>query len=140
MKKILFFAILAISSLFLFADSIAYKADITSSEAYAMQQKGVMLIDVRTIQEYSFSRPKGAKNIPIYYDKNGGRVFNENFIEQIDYALKGDMDKPIILICRSGSRTKEAANLLGKKGYTNVYNIEKGFVYDWLKVELPVER
>lgn len=139
MKKFLGFLAL-ITMLFGAEPSKLYKADIDSKQAYELQQKGYMLIDVRTIPEYKFSRPAGSKNIPIYHDKNGERVLNENFLDQIDYAVGGNSDKPIILICRSGSRTLEAANLLAKNGYTNVYNIKQGFSYDWIKVGLPIEK
>lgn len=117
-----------------------YKADINSQTAYEMQQKGAILIDVRTSREFEFSRPKDAINIPVFYEKAGQRVFNQDFVEQIDYALKGNHDKEVILICRSGSRTKFASNLLANEGFTNVYNIQQGFTYDWAKNNLPVEK
>lgn len=117
-----------------------YKADIDSKQANELQKQGYMLIDVRTIPEFKFSHPKDSKNIPIYHDRNGERILNENFVDQVDYAVGGNTDKPIILICRSGSRTIEAANLLAKNGFSNVYNIKQGFVYDWLKTNLPIEK
>lgn len=140
MKKVFIFLIF-LSFAFGADTNKLYKADINSKTAYEMQQKGYMIIDVRTIPEYKFSRVPNSKNIPIYHDRNGERVFNENFLEQIDYAVAGKTDTPLILICRTGSRTREAANLLAKNGYTNIYNVEKGFVTDWIKTPgLPVEK
>lgn len=143
MKKLLLTFILTCVVLFAQEDltkASLYKADINSQTAYEMQQKGAILIDVRTKREFEFSHPKDAINIPIFYEKFGQRVLNENFIEQIDYALQGNHDKEVILICRSGSRTKFAANILANDGFSNVYNIQQGFAYDWSKTNLPVEK
>ncbi|MFA7083956.1 MAG: rhodanese-like domain-containing protein [Arcobacteraceae bacterium] len=141
-RAILIFLVLVVSAFSQvdFSKANLYKADINSQTAFLMQQKGAILIDVRTKEEFKFSRPKGAINIPVFNEKFGQRVFNENFVEQIDYALKGNHDKEVILICRSGSRTKLAANLLANDGFSNVYNIKEGFTYDWIKTDLPVEK
>jgi rhodanese-related sulfurtransferase len=102
-----------------------YKADITALEAFDMKVNGVLLIDVRTKNEYNFARVDGSLWVPIFFDKSGRRVLNENFVEQIEYILK-DKNKKVMLICRSGARTKFAANILAKNGFTKVYNILNG--------------
>ena len=117
-----------------------YKEDITSKVAYEMQQEGVILIDVRTKQEFKELRAKDSINIPIFYAKNGKRVFNREFISQINNQLNSNLNKKIILICRSGSRTKLASNLLATQGFNNIYNVTNGLYYDWLKVNLPVSK
>lgn len=117
-----------------------YKQDINSKKAFEMQQTGVLLIDVRTPREYKFLHPKGSINIPIFEERYGQRLLNKDFINQVDYAVKGDTDMKIILICRSGSRTKFASNLLANEGFSNVYNVRKGFLYDWKRVGLPVSK
>jgi rhodanese-related sulfurtransferase len=143
MKKTVVAFLVTLSSLFAQLDlsnASLYKADIDSKTAYEMQQKGALIIDVRTQREFAHSCPKDAINIPVFYEKSGQRVFNQDFVEQVDYALKGNHDKEVILICRSGSRTKFASNLLANEGFSNVYNIQQGFTYDWAKTELPVEK
>ena len=117
-----------------------YKDDISSNMAFSMQQEGALLIDVRTKPEFNNLRAKGSVNIPIFYAKNGQRVFNKNFLNEIYEVSNKNLDKRIILICRSGSRTKLASNLLAEQGFTNVYNVKHGFQYDWLKVTLPTEK
>ncbi len=142
MKKLVLLTLL-VASLFAEVDltkAMLYKADIDSKTAYKMQQEGVLLVDVRTKREFKFLRAKNSLNIPIFFEKYGQRVLNKNFLNQIDYALGSDSDKAVILICRSGSRTKFASNILAQNGFTNVYNIKKGFSYDWKKVGLPTER
>lgn len=122
-----------------FQNAMLYKADINSKTAYKMQQEGVLIIDVRTKREFNHSRVKDSINIPIFFEKNRQRVFNKNFPNEIYHALKKDLSKKVILICRSGSRTKLASNLLAYQGFKNVYNIKEGFQYDWQKINLPIE-
>jgi len=123
-----------------FQNAMLYKADIDSKTAYEMQKNGVLLVDVRTKPEFKNSRAKNSINIPVFYAQNGKRVFNKSFLNEIYAALNQDLNKKIILICRSGSRTKLAANILAYQGFKNVYNIKTGFQYDWLKVKLPIEK
>lgn len=117
-----------------------YKADINSHQAYEMQQKGAFLIDVRTKREFNTLRAKDSINIPVFYEKNKQRVFNREFLLQIAQLIKNDLSKEIVLICRSGSRTKLASNLLASYSFTNVYNVKQGFQYDWIKTNLPTEK
>ena len=116
--------------------------DIDSKEAYALAKKGAMLIDVRTKREFKRLHAKGAVNIPIFDEKDGRREFNENFVAQIEYTVNDDYSKPIILICRSGARSAYAAEILGKNGFSTLYNVKKGFLMreGWLFYKLPVEK
>lgn len=138
LEKILILVIMITSVLF--ANEIEYKADITAQEAYQMQQNGAILIDVRTKQEYDFMRAKDAVLVESYMELNGKRVFNKNFVTQIEDLVDMDLNKEIILICRSGSRTKEAAAILAKNGFSNIYNVKNGFVYDWVRANLPIQK
>jgi len=138
LKKILILVIMITS--ILFANEIEYKADITAQEAYQMQQNGAILIDIRTKQEYDFMRAKDAVLVESYMEINGKRVFNKNFVTQIEDLVDMDLNKEIILICRSGSRTKEAAAILAKNGFSNIYNVKNGFVYDWVRANLPIQK
>ncbi len=123
-----------------FQKAMIYKADINSTTAYNMQKEGTLIVDVRTKREFNTLRAKNSINIPVFYEKNGQRVFNKNFPNEIYKTLNGDINKDVILICRSGSRTKLASNLLAYQGFKNVYNIKNGFQYDWTKVNLPTEK
>jgi rhodanese-related sulfurtransferase len=141
MKKLLLLAILlctfVANAQVDFRTAKLYKEDITSKVAYKMQQEGVILIDIRTKQEFNKIRAKDSINIPIFYAQKGKRVFNKQFINQINNQLNSDLNTKAILICRSGSRTKLASNLLASQGFTNIYNVSNGLQYDWIKVNLP---
>ena len=142
-NKLIIIFLLVSSSLFAevnFQTARLYKSDINSNIAYEMQQKGGILVDVRTKKEFQELRAKNSINIPIFYEKKGKRVFNEKFLNELYTLVQGDFTKEIILICRSGSRTKLASNLLAYQGFKNVYNIKNGFQYDWIKTNLPTEK
>ena len=142
-NKLIFSILLLTSTLFAqidFQNAKLYKADISSKTAYEMQQKGTLIIDVRTKKEFEYLRAKNAINIPVFYEEKGQRVFNKNFAQEIYNALDKDLDRKVILICRSGSRTKLASNFLASQGFKNIYNIKNGFTYDWEKVNLPTEK
>lgn len=51
-------------------------------------------------------------------------VLDEQFAVVADSTLR--KDAPVALYCRSGKRSKKAAAILSKKGYT-VYELDKGF-------------
>lgn len=143
LKKLVFTFFIFTSALFSqvdFQNAMLYKADIDSKTAYKMQQEGVLLIDVRTKREFKTLRAKKSINIPIFYEQKGKRVFNKNFLNEMYSILDKNINKKVILICRSGSRTKLASNLLAYQGFKNVYNVKYGFQYDWLKVKLPTEK
>lgn len=145
MKKKLFILMILISAVFANAQinyqtAKIYKDDISSKNAYTMQQNGALLIDVRTKAEFNELRPKNSINIPIFNAKNGQRVFNKTFLNEIYEASDKNLNRKIILICRSGSRTKVASNLLAEQGFKDIYNVQYGFTYDWLKANLPTEK
>jgi rhodanese-related sulfurtransferase len=60
--------------------------------------------------------------------------------DEIDQHLDllPDKDAPIVLYCRSDRMSHIAAETLVKNGYTNVYNLDGGFVA-WQAAGLPME-
>ena len=123
------------------ANSKLYKGDLDANSAYKMIQKeaNILFIDVRTKREYSANHAKGSLLIPVFFEKNGKRVFNEEFVKQIKKAVKDKLDKKIVLICRSGSRSRYASNLLAKEGFSSVYNVLSGMDArgGWRESNLP---
>ena len=53
--------------------------------------------------------------------------------------LGGDKERAVYLICRSGRRSLEAAQLLEREGFTQVFNVEGGTL-EWEEAGLPVVR
>jgi len=78
---------------------------------------GHVLVDVRRQDEYDAGHIPGAMLLP-----------NES-IEDSPPAELPDKDAIILVYCRSGRRSKEAAKKLADLGYTNVF--EFGGIIDW---------
>lgn len=78
---------------------------------------GHVIVDVRRQDEYSEGHIPGAILIP-----------NESIGTEQPEALP-DLDQIILVYCRSGRRSKEAAQKLFDMGYTNIY--EFGGIIDW---------
>lgn len=76
----------------------------------------VQRLDVRTVVEHSEEHIPGSINI---------NVLDKNFETVTDSVLQ--KDKPVALYCRSGKRSKKAASILSKKGYS-VYELNGGFM------------
>lgn len=87
----------------------------------------VQLLDVRTVAEYSEGHIPGSINI---------NVLDEAFESVADSMLQ--KEKTVALYCRSGKRSKKAATILSKKGYT-VYELEKGFL-SWGEAGKEIEK
>ncbi len=61
---------------------------------------------------------------------------NSEFVLRMEGLVKKSSlkkDSPIILICRSGSRSAKAAKILNLAGYPNVYTVTDGFEGDKAK-------
>lgn len=95
-----------------------------------------MLIDVRTTIEYQYvGHPLDAIHVP--WKEAPDWEINTDFVKQAREAIARRTGKtedieslPILTICRSGKRSKEAAELLQKDGFQTVYNIDEGFEGD----------
>ena len=80
-------------------------------------ETGYVILDVRTEEEFAEGHVKGAILIPDYE------------IAQMAERLLTDKDQKILVYCRSGRRSKLAAEALLALGYTNVW--EFGGIIDW---------
>jgi rhodanese-related sulfurtransferase len=84
-----------------------------------------VLIDVRDPLEFSLvGHPPGAVNIPWKFVPDW-RI-NENFTAQVRQTI-GDPHRPLLLLCRSGQRSQEAAEALQAAGFSDLYNVQEGF-------------
>ena len=92
-----------------------------------------VLIDVRSTMEYLFvGHPVGAVHIP-WIDEPDWEV-DPAFATHVRKLILGGSERcsttscaPIILICRSGYRSREAGELLEREGFREVYNVSEGF-------------
>ena len=92
---------------------------ISADEAAAMMQErsDYIILDVRTQEEYQEKHIPGAICIP-----------NET-IGSKEIPELADKNQLIMVYCRSGNRSKQAAEKLAGMGYTNI--VEFGGINDW---------
>ncbi|MGN0243671.1 MAG: rhodanese-like domain-containing protein [Lachnospiraceae bacterium] len=103
-------------------EPIQYQASykqITMQEAVAVmeEEKEYIILDVRTYEEYRSEHIPGAICIP-------NETIGKNEIPELP-----DKEQLILVYCRSGNRSKQAARKLADLGYTNV--VEFGGINDW---------
>lgn len=92
---------------------------------YMNEHPGAVLVDVRTQMEYAYvGHPVDAVHVP-WKEAPDWRE-NPHFIEQVREKAP-DPATPILLLCRSGQRSLDAAKQLAAAGYQNLVNIAEGF-------------
>ncbi len=123
MKK-LFFILLAVLCLTACGQTTENKQEavymnITAAEAKQIMdsQEGYIILDVRTQEEYDEGHIPGATLIP------------NTQIEARAEEVLTDKDQLILVYCRSGRRSKMAAEILVELGYTNIR--EFGGIINW---------
>ena len=108
MKKIISLILVCLG---LTACSSAYET-IDTNKALELIEKGAIVIDVRSNEEFNGGHIKGAINIPV------------DEIETISYAK----DETLIIYCASGIRSEKAVKKLVELGYTSLYNLDGGLL------------
>lgn len=124
---------------------------ITSKEAYEFLQKtpDAVFIDCRSEMEYLFvGHPAGAILIP--WNDGPDWEINPDFAAHAKKAAS--VNRPVVIICRSGNRSADAGRLLEQEGFSEVYNVSDGFegpldenhhrgsVSGWRQAGLPWEQ
>lgn len=72
-------------------------------DPHALVAEGATLLDVRTAQEFAAGHLDGAVNIPV---------------DQVEARLPEiPRDRPVVVYCRSGARSRNAASVLRRSGY-----------------------
>ena len=102
-----------------FAPKTTGYRQVTTEEAVNIMQteENYVILDVRTAQEFASGHIPGAALLP-----------NET-IGTEDIPLLPDKDQLILVYCRSGNRSKQAAEKLAQLGYTNL--VEFGGINSW---------
>ena len=85
-----------------------------------------IFVDVREKKEITGGVINGAYQVPL------------SSFEKSATQLDKLTDKPVIVYCRSGNRSINAAGKLKKKGFNRVYNLTGG-ILAWQKEKLPLE-
>ena len=98
-------------------------AEVDVTEAKRRQDAGAMLVDVREPHEWRDGHAKGARHIPLGdLSRRAGEL---------------PQDREILVICRSGNRSRTATQLLQRAGFERVVNVQGGTMA-WMRHSLPL--
>lgn len=104
------------------AELKALPAEISISEAKAMQDAGAFMLDVREPSEWNEMHMPGATLIPL------GQLSS-----RLNEVPK---DKPVVVVCRSGNRSAQGRDILAANGFTSVTSMAGG-MNQWQGAGLP---
>lgn len=123
-KKLLIFVIsvIAAAGIFIFVNNgndkaVYQKIDAQEAKEIIDNNDDIIILDVRTLSEFNSGHIKGAVCLP-----------NESITDQPLDELP-DKKQEILIYCRSGNRSEQAARKLLKLGYQNVKDF--GGIIDW---------
>ena len=102
------------------------RVDVETFDEAIKERDDAFLLDVRTLTEW----------------QQDGHLENASLIphselEAREAELPEDKDTTILLYCRSGNRSQEAAQTLLDMGYTNLIELESG-INGWKNADMPV--
>ena len=112
---------------------LAYAGDLTPWQAWdrLSDDPEALLIDVRTMPEWQFVgrpdlRQHGKEPVLLAWQLYPDMRPNPDFVS--DLEKRGvNRSTPLLLLCRSGQRSRAAATALTAAGFTSAYNIADGF-------------
>lgn len=109
--------------------------DIGNAELARLASAGVPIVDIRTQGEWKESGVVPGSRLITLFDERG-RSDVPAWLEQVRQTAKPE--QPLIVICRSGNRTRVASALLSQQaGYARVYNVREG-IRAWVHEGRPV--
>ena len=97
--------------------------------------RNAVLVDVRTQAEWVFVglpdvSALGKKTVTVEWQTFPGGQVNPDFVEHLGTELRASgagPDTPLFFICRSGSRSRAAAQAMAASGFRRCHNVADGF-------------
>ena len=91
---------------------------------FLKQNPNAIFIDCRSEMEFLFvGHPVGAHHVA--WNELPDWEINQHFVGQVKKI--SSINRPVVLICRSGNRSVDAGEALEAAGFTDVYNVLEGF-------------
>lgn len=116
---------LAVCSFFAHAEVI----DIDNAELAKLIKNGIPLVDIRLQSEWEETGIVSGSRLLTFFDERG-QVDAPAWLNKVSPIAQPD--QPIIVICRSGNRTRAVSQFLSQQaGYRTVYNVKSG-IKGWL--------
>lgn len=124
-------SLVAVIGLILFAEfqrvTRKYRALGPNDAVRIMNQDGALVLDVREDNEFSGGRLAGARHIPL------------GVLKQRMKEIEKFRDSPVLVYCRSGTRSGSAAAQLASAGFKDVTNLQGG-IQAWQSAGLPLKK
>ena len=98
---------------------------ISTNEAIVLHNKGGLILDIRTEEEFAGGHIVDARHIVL-----------DKLADSLE-SIKKYREKAVIVCCESGARSSQAARLLKTQGFQNVYNLSGGLA-SWRQDNLPL--
>ncbi|MBK7648297.1 MAG: rhodanese-like domain-containing protein [Betaproteobacteria bacterium] len=103
--------------------------DIDNAQLEKLNKSGVPVIDIRLQSEWEETGIVSGSRLLTFFDEKG-RADPVGWLEKVKPIAKPN--EPVIVICRSGNRTKAVSQFLSQQGgYTTVYNVKSG-IKGWI--------
>jgi len=99
----------------------------TARAVELINREDALVLDVRDPGEYGAGHILGAKNLALARIEEGGG------------ELAKRKERPVIVYCDRGQRSRGAIAVLGKQGFERVYVLRGGFAA-WREAGLPVQK
>lgn len=94
--------------------SLPTAGNVNNSDAKTLADKGVRIVDVRTVAEFEGGHIPDAENVPL---------------DQLEASMASwDPAERVLVYCATGSRSVEAMRILSAAGFSTVYNLTSGIV------------
>jgi rhodanese-related sulfurtransferase len=98
---------------------------VSPDEARELLQRGYTYVDVRSEPEFALARPPRACNVPWQRAEGDRLVHNPDFAIVMQSSFS--TSEPLIIGCRSGSRSRAAAECLSGLGFLRLAQLRHGF-------------
>ena len=100
--------------------------EINNNKIKMLMESGVPLVDIRTEKEWHATGVINQSKLLTFFDQDGNSNVKKWMSELQKIASKND---PVIIICRSGGRSRIVANMLDKEAnYLSVYDATNGML------------
>ena len=100
--------------------------DPQAAHDFPQQNPQAVLVDCRTEIEHMYvGHPAGAEHVA--WQEGPDWAVDPEFADKVKRLVRGDLTRPIVLICRSGHRSVVAGEALEAAGFAWVINVLEGF-------------
>ena len=103
--------------------------NVNNNQIKELSKNNIPIIDIRRSSEWQQTGVVPKSILLTFFDKNGNYNFDKWYN---DLSVKINSSKPIILICRTGRRTRIIAEMMDKKFDNVIYNAKNG-ITSWIK-------